>query len=92
MILSIYHDALRLARQHGDEQAIRSLQSAIARLRDDELMAEMTALGPTEAIRRIRIVAQQNSFIGAFARRVLRQLQPAVFEAQTDSAIRNSTE
>ena len=91
MILSIYHDALRLAQQRGDEPAIRSLQAAIARLHDDALMAEIAALGPAEALRRIRIVAQQDSFSGAFARRVLRQLQPAAFEAQTDSAIRNGT-
>jgi hypothetical protein len=85
MTLSIYHDALRLARQHDDEQAIRSLRATIARLRDDEMMAEMAALGPTEALRRIRLVAQEPTYSGAVARRVLRQLQPAAFEQAVDS-------
>jgi hypothetical protein len=76
----IYHDSLRLARQHGDEAAIRSLQREIRRLRNNELISEMTARGPAEVIHRIRLVAQEPTYSGVFARRVLRRLQSAAFE------------
>jgi hypothetical protein len=50
MTLATLRDALRLARQHDDERAIHSLQREIRRRRNDELIAEMTALGPVEVL------------------------------------------
>jgi hypothetical protein len=80
MTLATLRDALRLARQHDDERAIHSLQREIRRRRNDELIAEMTALGPVEVLRRIRLVAQEPTYSGAFARQVLRRLQLAASE------------
>jgi hypothetical protein len=79
MNLDTYRDALFLARQHGDDRAIRSLQCEIRRLRHAAMLAELTALGAAEMLRRIRLVAQQDNYSGAIARRILRELQPAAF-------------
>jgi hypothetical protein len=75
MDLDVYRDA----RQCDDEVAARSLQREIMRQFHAELLAEVEAIGPMEVLRRIRIVAQEPTESGAFARRVLRQLMPAAF-------------
>lgn len=80
MILKSYKGALAIARQRGDEPTMRSLQREISRLHDDDLIAEMTALGPVEVIRQIRLVAQEPTYSGTVARRILGRLQPSAFE------------